>query len=245
MLQRCIRAEQRKLRAAPIWAMFFVLPLLSAAYGTFNYLSNQGVLNEDWYSLWTQMTLFYSLFFFPAMVAVYAGYLWRLEHLGHNWNTLMTAPVPPLAVFAAKLVTVVKMMALTQLWVLVLFAVCGKLFAHLPGWPPLATVWYLLRAMAGGCVTACFQLILSMLIRSYAVPVIFALFGGIAGMLLPSTEASLCWPYALLQLGMNANHAEDRMGGMLVVYFAVCAVWLAVCLLVAQLLLTRRDVKAA
>ena len=37
MLKRCILAENRKLHASPIWAMFFVLPILSATYGTFNY----------------------------------------------------------------------------------------------------------------------------------------------------------------------------------------------------------------
>ena len=69
MLKRCILAENRKLHASPIWAMFFVLPILSATYGTFNYLQNLEILTDGWYSLWTQHTLFYSMLFFPAMVA--------------------------------------------------------------------------------------------------------------------------------------------------------------------------------
>lgn len=77
MLLRCIRAENRKLHASPIWFMFFILPIISAGYGTFNYLQNLEILRDGWYSLWTQHTLFYSLFFFPCMVAVYAAYLWR------------------------------------------------------------------------------------------------------------------------------------------------------------------------
>ena len=40
MLKRCIIAENRKLHASPIWVIFFVLPLISAGYGTFNYLQN-------------------------------------------------------------------------------------------------------------------------------------------------------------------------------------------------------------
>lgn len=40
MLLRCIRAENRKLHASPIWFMFFILPIISAGYGTFNYLQN-------------------------------------------------------------------------------------------------------------------------------------------------------------------------------------------------------------
>ena len=67
MLLRCIRAENRKLHASPIWFMFFILPIISAGYGTFNYLQNLEILRDGWYSLWTQHTLFYSLFFFPCI----------------------------------------------------------------------------------------------------------------------------------------------------------------------------------
>ena len=66
MLLRCIRAENRKLHASPIWFMFFILPIISAGYGTFNYLQNLEILRDGWYSLWTQHTLFYSLFSSPA-----------------------------------------------------------------------------------------------------------------------------------------------------------------------------------
>ena len=74
MLKRCILAENRKLHASPIWAMFFVLPILSATYGTFNYLQNLEILTDGWYSLWTQHTLFYSMLFFPAMVPTCGGW---------------------------------------------------------------------------------------------------------------------------------------------------------------------------
>ena len=69
MLKRCILAENRKLHASPIWAMFFLLPILSATYGTFNYLQNLEILTDGWYSPWTQHTLFYSMLFFPAISA--------------------------------------------------------------------------------------------------------------------------------------------------------------------------------
>ena len=46
MLLRCIRAENRKLHASPIWFMFFILPIISAGYGTFNYLQNLEILRD-------------------------------------------------------------------------------------------------------------------------------------------------------------------------------------------------------
>ena len=103
MLKRCIQAENRKLHASPIWVLFFALPLISTICGTFNYLQNLEILKDGWYSLWTQHTLFYSMFFFPAMVAAYAAYLWRLEHLGHNWNLIMASPVRPIEFFSGKI----------------------------------------------------------------------------------------------------------------------------------------------
>ena len=46
MLKRCIAAENRKLHRSPIWLLFFVMPLISASYGTFNYLQNLEILHE-------------------------------------------------------------------------------------------------------------------------------------------------------------------------------------------------------
>ena len=163
MLKRCILAENRKLHASPIWAMFFVLPILSATYGTFNYLQNLEILTDGWYSLWTQHTLFYSMLFFPAMVATYAAYLWRLEHLGHNWNLIMASPVPPLDLFAAKFAVVTKLALLTHAFVFALFVFCGKVFAHLPGLPPVTLPLFLLRGLLGALAVIAAQLVLSLI----------------------------------------------------------------------------------
>lgn len=244
MLYRCIQAENRKLHASPIWIMFFLLPVISAGYGTFNYLQNLELLTKSWYSLWTQHTLFYSLFFFPAMVAIYAAYLWRLEHLGHNWNLIMTSPVRPLALFFAKFVVVIKLVILTQLFIFFLYFLCGKVFASLPGGPPPETFFYLLRGMLGGLSVVALQLILSMIIRSFAVPIFIGLFGGIVGMLAASRSRGLYWPYALMQYGMNSNKSEDLLAGSYLPFVGSCFLWLTAFFLLAQLLLTHRDVKS-
>ena len=121
MLLRCIRAENRKLRRSPIGALFLTVPAISAVYGTFNFNMNLGILTHGWYDLWTQYTLFYAIFFFAPLIGVYAAYLWRLEHRGHNWNLIMTAPVRPFCLYFAKFCVVTKMAVLTQAWLLVLF----------------------------------------------------------------------------------------------------------------------------
>lgn len=244
MLNRCIRAENRKLHASPIWAMFFLLPVLAAGYGTFNYLQNLEILTDGWYSLWTQHTLFYSMFFFPAMVAAYAAYLWRLEHLGHNWNLIMASPVRPLALFTAKFVVTAKLALLTHAFVFCLYVFCGKIFAHLPGWPPAVLPLYLLRGALGALAVIAAQLVLAMVIRSFAVPVFLGLLGGITGIFAGSKGYALLWPYALMQAGMNANRSEDALAGNYGTFFLSCALWLAAMFLLAWLLLRKRDVKA-
>lgn len=244
MLKRCILAENRKLHASPIWVMFFLLPTISAGYGTFNYLQNLELLMDGWYSLWTQHTLFYSMLFFPAMVGAYAAYLWRLEHLGHNWNLIMAMPVRPLDLFAAKFVVVAKLALLTHGYVFALFVVCGKLFAHLPGFPPATLPLYLLRGALGALAVIAAQLVLAMVIRSFAVPIFLALLGGISGMLAGSKGLSLFWPYCLMQMGMNANKQEDVLSGAYLPFFVSCLLWLAALFLLAWLLLRKRDVKA-
>ena len=244
MLKRCILAENRKLHASPIWAMFFVLPILSATYGTFNYLQNLEILTDGWYSLWTQHTLFYATLFFPAMVSAYAAWLWRLEHLGHNWNLIMSVPVRPIDLWIAKFAVVAKLTVLTHGFVFLLFTLCGKMFAGLPGWPPMALALYLLRGALGTMPIIAAQLLLSMVIRSFAVPIFLGLIGGIAGILISAKGASLFWPYSLMQIGMNANKQEDLLAGKIGLFFLSCSLWFLVLLAASQLVLQKKDVRA-
>ncbi len=244
MLIRCLLAENRKLHGAVIWLVFLIVPMLSALYGTVNFLQNLELLTFDWYNLWTQHTLFYTLFFFAPMVGVYAAYLWRLEHLGHNWNLILSVPVPRSCLFLAKFLVVAKMTLLTQGWVFFLYLLAGKLWAKLPGWPPAEIVVWLLRGVLGSLGVIAFELLLAMVIRSFAVPVLAGLAGGVSGMLAASKGISLLWPFALMQAGMNANRKEDMLGGHFFPFVLACLLWAGLFLGVAAVLLRVRDVRS-
>ena len=84
MLFRCLKAELVKFRRSPVWLAFVVLPIFPAVLGTMNYLGNLGLLQSEWYSLWSQHTLFSSMFFLPALLGVFCAWQWRLEHTDHN-----------------------------------------------------------------------------------------------------------------------------------------------------------------
>ena len=84
MLLRCLKAELQKCRRSPVWLAFVLLPIFPAILGTGNYLGNIEVLDDAWYSLWSQHTLFSSMFFLPALLGVFCAWQWRLEHTDHN-----------------------------------------------------------------------------------------------------------------------------------------------------------------
>ncbi len=65
MLTRCISVELMKLRRSRIWLILMILPIISVLIGSVNFYLNQGVLKYEWYSLWSQVSLFYGEFFYP------------------------------------------------------------------------------------------------------------------------------------------------------------------------------------
>lgn len=213
MLLTCVRMEGRKLRHSWLWLVFMVIPVIPAVMGGGNYMMNQEALQAEWYSLWTQCSLFYSNFFYGPLVALYCSYIWRVEHLNHNWNQLMTMPVPFADIFLSKLYLALGCTVFLQLWMWVLFITTGKIVG-LPGMPDLQILLWLLRGCAGGMGIAALQLLLSMAIRSFAVPIALALLGSVMGLLLSSGGMGLFWPYSLMLMGMNANKTENMIGNL-------------------------------
>ncbi len=126
MLFKLIRAERMKLKRSPVWIAFILMPIVPAVMGTINYLGNLDLLNSEWYSLWTQHTLFTCYFFLPIMVGIYCSYIMRLEQNNHNWNKTLTMPVPKSAVFAAKLIITAFMILISEIWIGILFILSGK-----------------------------------------------------------------------------------------------------------------------
>lgn len=210
MLLRMIRVELIKLRRSPVWLAFLLLPLLPAIMGTFNYLQNIAILQKEWYSLWTQHTLFTCYFFMPAMIGIYCSFLCRLEHQNQNWNVLLSSPVPLSSIFLAKLFSASLMVLLTQVWTGILFFISGRL-AGLASPPPAALPLWLFCGLVGGAVICAVQLCVSLMIRSFAVPVGVAFAGGIAGLAAIAKGFGAWFPYSLICLGMRANNPDGSM----------------------------------
>ena len=238
MILRVLRAERIKYRRAPVWLAVVILPFFPAVLGTANYLANLEVLQQQWYSLWTQHTLFASYFFLPALLAVFCAWQWRLEYARHNFNNLLAAPVSHWAVYLSKLLPAVGMSFLAQLVTGLLFLAGGAAAGIDTPVPPQLAEWLLCGGLGGMAVCAV-QLFLSLLLPSFAIPVAIALVGGIAGLMVTAQGLGLWFPYSLLSLGMRAN--DPTMELNVAVLFLSSVGYTCLFALLTVLLLKKRD----
>lgn len=242
MLMRCVRAEGQKLKHSVIFLACILIPLIPAIMGTFNYLQNLGVLKSEWYSLWTQITLFYANFFYAPLVALYCSYLWRMEHLNNNWNVLMTAPVRVASIYFGKLIVIFKVTVFTQLWIGLLYFLAGK-FAHLPGIFPMEIFGWLLRGTLAAFTIGALQLLLSMVIRSFSLPIGIALVGSVGGFMLSNKGLGFLWPYALMLMGMNSNKSADGLSGQMGLFFGFAVFYFVLFSGISIYILKKKDVR--
>lgn len=237
-LYKTIRSESIKLRHSPVWLAFFLLPVISAFFGTFNYINNQGILKNEWYSLWSQHTLFLCYLFMPALIGTYCSYLWRLEHIGNNWNHFLTAPVSLLSLYTGKLFQAVFMSIAGNAWVFLLYYLCGKIVG-LPGLPPENAAEWFLCGILGSIVICCVQLMFSMVIRSFAVPIGIGLACGIGGLMATSQGWGLYYPYSLYCMGMRANNPNLDLN--MPVFIAGCIVYIVLFSVLSVIFLHRHE----
>ncbi|MDD3369083.1 MAG: ABC transporter permease [Lachnospiraceae bacterium] len=196
--------EWIKMKRTPIWLAFLLLPAISAVIGTLNYMGNLSVLDDGWYSLWSQHTLFLCYFFMPPLLGVLESFLWRLEHSGTNWNQLLTL-ASPWKIIGDKLFLSFCLSLLIMVWIFILY-IAGGVFANIQAPLPEALPFWFLFGMIGSFAICCTQSFFSLIIRNFALPIGIALSGGIVGLLLSAKGFWYLVPYSLLSMGMSANN---------------------------------------
>lgn len=245
-----IRAELLKLRRSAVWIIVVVLPLFAVVTGTVNYVLNVGELSATWSSYWSQVTLFYGLLYLSIGVAVLASTLWRMEHRG-NWPRLLAAPVSPGSILTAKLAALALLVVVMQAVLIATGWIAGIVAAGLPPALPANVLLVLALSALPAIAVAALQSLLSMLIRSFAAPVMLAVLGCVLGlglMLAGHDSLALAVPYALVTrvLGMLGalttaaplSWAEAARVGL--PSLALAAAFTAL----GALVLARRDIRA-
>ncbi len=242
MLFRMLKAERMKLKRSPIWIAFVLMPIVPALLGTINYMGNIELLKSEWYSLWTQHTLFTCYFFLPILLGVYCSYIMHEEENNRNWNKVLTMPQSRSMVFLSKLITAGFMILFSEIWIAVLFVVSGKLVGMTAPIPfGKIAVWCAFGTL-GGIVMASVQLLASLFVKSFALPVGIALGGGLSGLLFLAKNLGHIWPYSLMAYGMNSNAPQELLAGGYVQFILICLFYIGLFTIASTVILHRRDI---
>lgn len=206
-------SEITKLKRSLIWPIVVLLPLVLVLVGAATQLARGEQPENGWHTVWLQSVGFYGLYPLAIGIAILGSLVWRSEHRGSNWNSLMSGPTSSLRLVIAKIVVVAGLAATMQVVLLAAVIVIGKAAFHLSGMLPgeyIATTGLLVLATIPAAAT---QSALSMFMRSFAAPIAVALVasGVSTAVLLTLDTVALASPYgvatrtALLGTGFLAD----------------------------------------
>ena len=241
MLLKLLKAERMKLKRSPVWLAFLLMPVIPAALGTANYLYQKEVLTREWLSLWTQHTLFTDYFFLPIMLGIYCAYIMRSEHMNNNWNKVFTIPARRSSVFSAKLITAALMLLFSMIWICALFVISGYI-AGLTDPPWLTIARWCAFGTLGGMVTVSIQILISMNVKSFALPVGISFAGGLSGLVFLAKNMGHIWPYSLMSYGMNANAPQKLAQSGCGQFIIICVLYTAFFTIAGAVIAARRDI---
>lgn len=225
-------AELLKMRQLPIWLTLVTLPAASAFMGTFNYLGNKSVFSSEWLSLWSQHTLFLNYLFMPVVIGVFASGIWHVEHTGSNWNRLLVNASASRIVME-KYAVMILYNALAIIWTGFLFVFCGKFVCGFTERLPLEIFEWILCGFLGAACISGFQLLVSLIIRNFVIPVGVSFLGAVAGLLFTASFSQpYLLPYSLLAVGMRSNNPKYEIN--YTAFFASCIIqlflWAGLCI---------------
>ncbi len=230
--------ELLKLKGSPAWIAFFIVPSISAAIGTINYLGNISILKDGWYSLWTQHTLFLCYFFMPVIIGIFSGCIWRVEHCGTNMNLIITHQRPAILVLS-KYAATCFITSVSIIWVMALYLISGALI-HIGGKLPSGLLSWLVMGILSSWTICAFQVFVSLVIRNFVLPIILAFLGGFAGLACIAKGIPYLTPFSLFDLAMN----QRELGAADVSLFAFSSViFITVFIMAAILYLSHADVR--
>lgn len=239
---RLLKAERMKLKRSPVWLAFLIMPIIPAALGTLNYMANIELLKSEWYSLWTQHTLFTDYFFLPVMIGVYCAYIMRIENNNHNWNKVLTMPVSRPKIFISKVIMASFMVLISEIWIGVLFVISGRIAGITALLPYKSVIIWCLFGTLGGVVMTAAQLFISMLIKSFALPIGISFAGGLSGLVFLTKGFGHVWPYSLMAYGMNSNSPQQLMDTGYESFICICIVYIIVFTVIGSIVLSKKDV---
>lgn len=158
-----------------------LLPVLAVVTGSINYVNNPGTLGRNWASFSSQVTLFYGLMFYSVGVSLIVSSLWRIEHRGNNWNSLLSNTERLGSLLLTKMFVAFILTLGMQIVLIVISLVSGLLIVDVPEGSPANLILVSMFAVIGAMPLIALQTLLSVFLRSFAAPVVVCILGCVVG----------------------------------------------------------------
>lgn len=203
--------ERRKSKRA--WILLAVAVLLvglNAFNGVGNYLSNTEAFRAQgmtWIAVWGQAGLLWAVLFFPFLITLRAASLTRMEHEQANWRRLASYGAH-LRAYQGKLLLLAGFVVACQaIFTAVILVSSLALGFTLTGADLAAMACWGLLGSVGGLTVAAIQLLVGVLVRSFATTVAIGLIASVGSLMVtlvaPFFEA--LYPYAQIGVGMRVR----------------------------------------
>ena len=83
---------------------------------------------------------------------------------------------------------------------------------------------------------------LSLFIKSFALPIALALAGGLSGLVFLAKNLGHIWPYSLMAYGMNSNAPQELVKTGYLSFVIICFVYILIFMLISSTILNKRDI---
>ena len=202
--------EFKKLKRSNIILPLLVIPLISIIFGTLNYIMNTALLQKEWISLWTQVYLFYGLFFMPAIIGIICSYLWSGEHKRNNLNLILASGISFNKIIMSKMLVAFCLVLCAQIWLFILYILAGFLCNFTSQFPVEIFALLILASILSSYLIA-IQSYISLKITSFAIPVVLALIISFLSLMLAQNNIVPQLSYVLSNttISMTMNHLPD------------------------------------
>jgi len=208
-LIRCLSAETLKFRRTLALALTFLAPLIIALlifamYGQYSEFYMQSAEGNPWKQLVDMCLVYWSLIMLPLFITLETGLLANLEHSHKNWKLIYPTPNPRWAVYAAKQIIAMALLALSLSIMVALTVLLGVVLqGFMPEFGFDAPIpWQDILLVSGLSYLASwflisFHLWVSTRYSSFVLAMVVGIAGTIPGIFLFSDDIASYYPWTL------------------------------------------------
>lgn len=233
-------------RAWILLAVAVLLIGLNLVSGVGNYVGNEEIFRAQgvsWIAVWGQAGLLWSVLFFPFLITLRAASLTRMEHEQANWRRMGSYGALT-GTYRGKLILLCGFVLLCQGLFVVAVIVASLALGFTLTFEDVSAIvcWGVLGAV-GGMTIAAIQLLIGVLVRSFATTVAIGLIASIGSLMvtLVAPALAMVYPYAQIGLGMRVRALDWPGAPEAFAYLVLNVLLILVAVFLGRLVLRRKE----